>query len=134
LKNEQLNSGHPNNRTKRALELRRKGLSFIKIGQELGIGSERARQIVRKYQRHLKSMEDPFARKIKDLSSLGEATKILNALKGNDFYDGDPEKLAKCKPEDLRKINGLGTKSVGIIASALEGLGVIGNAEEWLNG
>ena len=40
-----------NKRTKRAVELRRKGLSFIKIGQELGIGSERARQIVRKYQR-----------------------------------------------------------------------------------
>ena len=52
-----------NKRAKRALELRQKGLSFIKIGQELGIGSERARQIVRKHQRHLKSMEDPLARK-----------------------------------------------------------------------
>ena len=39
-----------NKRTKHALELRQKGLSFNKIGQELGIGSERARQIVRKYQ------------------------------------------------------------------------------------
>ena len=60
----------------------------------------------------MKSMEDPFALKIKELSRLGDATRILNALKGNDFYDGDPEKLAKCKPEDIRKINGLGTKSV----------------------
>ena len=86
-----------NNRTKHALKLCRKGLSFIKIGQELGIGSERARQIVRKYQRHLKLMEDPFALKIKELSRLGDATRILNALKGNDFYDGDPEKLANYK-------------------------------------
>ena len=39
-----------NKRVKRALELRRKGLSFIKIGQDLGIGRERARQIVRKYE------------------------------------------------------------------------------------
>jgi hypothetical protein len=77
-------------------------------------------------------LEDPFALKIKELSRLSDATRILNALKGKDVYDGDPDKLAKCKPEDLRKINGLGTKSVGIIASALEGLGVIGNAEEWL--
>jgi hypothetical protein len=77
-------------------------------------------------------MEDPFALKIKERSRLADATRILNALKGKDVYDDDPEKLAKCKPEDLRKINGLGTKSVGIIASALEGLGVIGNAEEWL--
>ena len=121
-----------NKRTKRAVELRRKGLSFIKIGQELGIGSERARQIVRKYQRYLKSMEDPFALKIKELSRLADATRILNALKGDDFYDGDPEKLAKYKPEDLMKIRGLGTKRVAVIAKALESMGVIGDAEEWL--
>ena len=54
-----------NDRIKRAVELRHKGLSFIKIGQELGIGSERTRQIIRKYQRHLKLLEDPFAQKIK---------------------------------------------------------------------
>ena len=84
-----------NIRTKQALKLRQNGLSFIKIGQELGIGRERARQIVRKYQRYLKSMEDPFALKIKELSRLADATRILNALKGNDFYDGDPEKLAR---------------------------------------
>ena len=81
-------------RIKRALELRQQGLSFIKIGQDLGIGSERAMQIVRKYQRHLESLEDPFIRKIKELSRMGDVTRILNALKGNDFYDGDPEKLA----------------------------------------
>jgi DNA polymerase/3'-5' exonuclease PolX len=121
-----------NKRTKRALELRQQGLSFNQIGQDLGIGSERARQIVRKHQRHLKSMEDPFARKIKELSRMGDATRILNALKGNDFYDGDPEKLANYKPEDLMKIRGLGTKRVSVIAKALESMGVIGNAEEWL--
>ena len=123
-----------NNRTKHALNLRQKGLSFSQIGQDLGIGSERARQIVRKYQRHLKLLEDPFALKIKELSRLGDATKILNALKGNDFYDGDPEKLAHYKPEDLMKIRGLGIKRVGIIARALESMGVIGDEEEWLRG
>jgi DNA-directed RNA polymerase sigma subunit (sigma70/sigma32) len=41
--------------------MRRKGLSFNQIAQDLGIGSERARQIVRKYQHHLKLLEDPFA-------------------------------------------------------------------------
>ena len=121
-----------NKRIKRALELRRKGLSFNQIGQDLGIGSERARQIVRKYQRHLKSMEDPFALKIKELSRLADATRILNALKGNDYYDGDPEKLAKYKSEDLMKIRGLGTKRVAVIAKALQSLGVIGDVEEWL--
>ena len=121
-----------NKRTKRALKLRQKGFSFIKIGQDLGIGSKRARQIVRNYQRHLKSMEDPFTRKIKDLSSRSEVTKILNALKGNDHYEGDLEQLAKCKPEDLQKINGLGTKRVAVIAMALKDLGVIKNAEDWL--
>ena len=123
-----------NKRTKHALELRRQGLSFIKIGQDLGIGSERARQIVRQYQRHLKLMEDPFALKIKELSRLGDATRILNALKGNDFYDCDLKKLANYKPQDLMKIRGLNIKSVGIIASALEGLGLIEDAEEWLGG
>ena len=121
-----------NKRTKRALKLRQKGLSFIKIGQELGIDGERARQIVRKHQRHLKSMEDPFALKIKELSSLGDATRILNALRGNDFYDGDPEKLANCNPEDLRKINGLGIKRISMIAKALECMGFIKDSEEWL--
>lgn len=58
-----------NKRIKRALELRRKGLSFVKIGQDLGIGSEQARQIVRKYPRHLKFIEDPFALKIKDTAA-----------------------------------------------------------------
>ena len=100
----------------------------------MGIGSERARQIVRKHQSHLKALEDPFARKIKDLSILRDATTILNALRGNHFYGGDPKKLAKCKPEDIRKINGLGMKSVGVIARALEGLGLIGDAKEWLKG
>jgi hypothetical protein len=121
-----------NNRIKHALELRQQGVSFNQIGIELGIGSERARRIVRKYQQHLKLMEDPFALKIKELSRLADATRILNALKGNDLYNGDPEKLTDCKPEDIRKINGLGMKSVGIIASALEGLGLIEDAEEWL--
>ena len=121
-----------NKRTRHALELRQQGLSFNQIGQDLGIGSERARQIVRKYQRHLKSREDPVARKNKDPSSLGEATKILNAIKGNDFYDGDPEKLGNYKPNDLMKIRGLGTESVYVIAKALESLGVSGDAEEWL--
>ena len=123
-----------NNRTKHALKLRQKGLSFSQIGQDLGIGSERARQIVRKHQRHLKLMEDPFALKIKELSRLGDATIILNALKGNDFYGGDPEKLANYKPKDLIKIRGLGTKRVAVIARALESLGIIVDAEEWLRG
>ena len=123
-----------NKRTKRALELRQKGLSFSQIGQHLGIGSERARQIIRKYQRHLKLLEDPFALKIKELSRLSDATRILNALKGNDFYDGDPEKLANYKPNDLMKIRGLGTKSVYVIVKALENMGIIGDAEEWLRG
>ena len=56
----------------------------------------------------------------------------MNALRGKDFYDGDPEKLAYCKPEDLMKIRGLGTKRVSVIARALESIGVIGDAEEWL--
>ena len=123
-----------NNRTKRALKLRQKGLSFIKIGQDLGIGRERARQIVRKNQRHLKLLEDPLAQKIEELSRLGDATRILNALKGNDFYDGDPEKLANNKPEDLMKIRGLGIKSVAVIGKALGSMGIIGDAEEWLRG
>ena len=123
-----------NKRIKRALELRRKGLSFNQIGIELGVGSERARRIVRKYQQHLKLMKDPFVLKIKELSSLGDATRILNALKGKDFYDGDPEKLAKYKPEDLMKIRGLNIKSVAVIAKALESMGVIGEAEKWLRG
>ena len=121
-----------NNRTKHALELRQQGLSFNQIGQDLGIGSERARQMVRKYQRHLKFMDDPFALKIKELSRLAEATRILNALRGNDIYDGDPEKLANCKPEDLMKIRGLSTKSISAIAKTLESLGVIENAKKWL--
>ena len=123
-----------NKRTKHALELRRKGLSFRQIAQELGIGSERARQIVRKHQRHLKALEDPFALKIKELSQMSDATRILNALRGNQFYDGDPKKLAHYKPEDLIKIRGLGTKSVAVISKALESMGVIGHAEEWLMG
>jgi hypothetical protein len=56
----------------------------------------------------------------------------LNALNGKDFYDDDPKKLAHYKPQDLMKIRGLGIKRVGVIAKALESIGVIGNAEEWL--
>lgn len=55
-----------NKRIKRALELRRNGLSFINIGQDLVIGAERARQIVRKYERYLESMADPFTQKLKN--------------------------------------------------------------------
>jgi hypothetical protein len=121
-----------NKRTKHALKLRLQGLSFNQIGQDLGIGSERARQIVRKYQRHLKLLEDPFALKIKELSRLSDATRILNALKGNNFYDGDPEKLTNYKPKDLVKIRGLGMKSVSVIAKALESIGVVRDVEEWL--
>jgi hypothetical protein len=123
-----------NKRVKRALELRRKELSFTKIGQDLGIGRERARQIVREYESRLKALEDPFAHKIKELGRMGDTTRILNALKGNDIYDGDPKKLANYKPEDLLKISGLGPKSIGLIAKALESLGIIEDAENWLKG
>ena len=123
-----------NKRTKQALEMRRKGLSFIKIGQNLGIGKERSRQIVREYIAYLESLEDPLKRKIEELSRPGEAKRILNALKGSALYDGDPNKLSNCKPDEIRKINGLGPKSVSVIAKALEGIRVIGDAEEWLKG
>jgi 5'-3' exonuclease len=123
-----------NKRTKRALELRQKGLSFNKIGKDLGIGKERARQIVREYEAYLESLEDPLKRKIEELSRPGEAKRILNALRGSALYDGDPTKLAYCKPEEIRKINGLGPKSVSVIAKALESMCVIGDAEEWLKG
>ena len=99
-----------NNRAKHALKLRQQGLSFSQIGKDLGIGSERARQIVRKYQRHLKLLEDPFIRKIKELSRLGEATRILNALKGNEFYDGDLEKLTNYKSSGFNENPGIGHK------------------------
>ena len=36
------------------------------------------------------------------------------------------------KPEEIRKINGLGPKSVSVISNALEGMGVIKDAEKWL--
>ena len=77
-------------------------------------------------------LEDPFAQKIKELSRLSDGTRILNALKGNDFYDGDPEKLANYKPNDLMKIRGLGTKRVAVITKALESMGFIGDVEDWL--
>jgi hypothetical protein len=77
-------------------------------------------------------MEDPLALKIRELSRLGEATMILNALNGNEVYGGDPEKLVKCNPEEILKIRGLGPKRIGLIAKALESLKVIGDAEEWL--
>ena len=53
-----------NKRTKHALNLRQKGLSFSQIGKYLGVGSERARQIVRKYEDRLIALEEPFALKI----------------------------------------------------------------------
>ena len=65
---------------------------------------------------------------------MGDATRIFNALRGNDFYDGDPKKLANYKPEDLMKIRGLNIKSVAVIARALESIGVIGDAQVWLKG
>jgi len=49
-------------------------------------------------------------RKIEELSRPGEAKRILNALRGSSLYDGDPKKLAYCKPDDIRKINGLKPK------------------------
>ena len=100
----------------------------------MGIGPERARQIVRKYEAYLESLEDPLKRKIEELSRPGEAKRILNAIRGSSLYDGDPEKLANRKPEEIRKINGLGPKSVSVIAKALESMGIIGDAEEWLRG
>jgi hypothetical protein len=121
-----------NNRIKRALELRQKGLSFNKIGQELGIGSERARQIVREYEAYLESLEDPLKRKIEELSRPGEAKRILNALRGCNLYDGNPKILSNYSPEDIRKINGMGPKSVYVIAKAMESMGVIGDTEKWL--
>jgi hypothetical protein len=98
----------------------------------LGIVSERARQIVREYEVYLESLEDPLKRKIEELSGPGEAKRILNALKGSNFYNGDPRKLAVRMPEEIRKINGLGPKSVSVIAKALESMGVIKDAEKWL--
>ena len=121
-----------NNRIMRAIEFCQKGLSFSQMGQCLGIGSERARKIIRKCERHLEALNDPLVLIIKELRSLGDATRILKALKGKDFYDGDPEKLAKCSPEELTKTRGLGIKSVCVIANALESIGIIGNAEKWL--
>ena len=65
---------------------------------------------------------------------LSEEKKILNILKGNEFYDGDPRKLANYKAEEIRKINGLGPKSVSVSAEALESMGVIEDANECLKG
>jgi hypothetical protein len=66
------------------------------------------------------------------LAFLGVILLATSSLKGNDFYVGDAKKLAHYKPGDLMKIRGLGMKSVAIIAEALESMGIVRDAEEWL--
>lgn len=107
--------------------------NYFECGQTLGICREHARHMVREYERHLESLEDAFRRKIKELGRLVDVIRKLNVLRGNEFYDGDPEKPANYSPEDLRKIRELGMKSTDVIANAFEGIQFIGNVGEWVS-
>ena len=62
-----------NKRTNHAFKLHKERLSFSQIGLNLVIGSELAWQIIRKHQRHLKTLENPLAMKFIELGRLGNA-------------------------------------------------------------
>ena len=109
--------------TRHALKLRQEGLSFRRIGRELGVSAERARTIVRKHEARLNAHKDPLARTLAELGRQADATRIMNALRFAGLYQGDPAALAARPPADLARIAHLGPKSLALIAAALYHLG-----------
>jgi DNA-directed RNA polymerase alpha subunit len=75
---------------------------------------------------------NPLFKTLYELNALGLTFRTIHALESAD-YDGDYNLLAAKGPHSLLRIKNLGRKSVYLIARALEKLGAIPKAHEWVN-
>ena len=121
-----------NNRIMRAIEFCQ-GLSFSQIGQCLWIGSERARKIVRKYERHLEAINDPLVLIIKELRSLGDATRILKALRGRIFTTAILRSWPSAAQRNYRKPADLASKASVSLPMRWKAWGLLGMLRDGWN-
>ncbi len=89
-------------RAEKALELKNNGKLLRDIGVELGVSSERARQLVKLATRKRIHKNSEFH---------GLSTRVANCLNNENLYTKQDVRRF-CKENDLRKIDCLGAKAL----------------------
>lgn len=123
-------------RREEVLSLRQRGLTRDAIGQLLGVTRERVRQIEHQAQWHIDRVgvdkeENVLIRTLYGIED-PHISRVVNSLINYD--DTDHVSIAKKGAGELSRVKNLGVKGIALIAQALEKIGTIPNATEWLRG
>lgn len=121
-------------RREEVLSLRERGLTRDTISKMLGVTRERVRQIEHQAQWHIDRISKEENVLIRTLYEIEDpyTSRVVKSLK--DYDDTDHVSIAKKGAGELGRAKNLGVKGIALIAQALEKIGTIPNATEWLRG
>lgn len=105
----------------KAYDLRQSGLTYREIGEQIGVGVERARQICKSYERRKRvcdsNMHSPWS-----IDSLELPRSVRNVLVAEQILEISD--LEKYGPQDLLKIPNFGPKMLDTLRGALKSKGL----------
>ena len=115
-----------------AFQMWESGKKYKEIGEYFGVCRNRAHQMARAHIKREEKIDkaDPLTRDLLCMDC--EVERVFNVLRHSRNYAGDVEEIAKVGAKELLKMKNFGRKSLGKVAGALERIGIIKNAQEWI--
>jgi hypothetical protein len=120
-------------RNKMAWDLRNSGKTYREIGGFFGFSAVRARQLVFAHKHRIENFSNnEFIRELQNIDS-PQLVRTINCLHNHfgDIENIDPKIIASMGFKNLLKIKNFGKKCGYDVASALENIGIIKDANEW---
>ena len=102
----------PEERRKKVKELRESGMTYRKIGKEIGVSAERVRQILRR-QAFIERVDKGWPEELDEIAGHRDAIRIKNLLLRNKI--NTIEELKKRTPQEIKRMGGVGKKTLKTI-------------------
>lgn len=120
-------------RNKMAWDLRNSGKTYREIGYFFGFSATRARQLVFAHKNRIENLSNNnFIRELQKIDS-PQLARTINCLNNHfgEIENIDPNIIASMGFKYLLKIKNFGKKCGYDVATALENIGIIQDANEW---
>lgn len=102
----------PKERREKVKELRESGMSYRKIGKEIGVSAERVRQILLR-QVSLERVGKGWPEELDEIAGHGYTVRIINTLRRNKI--NTIEELKERSTQEIKRMRGVGKKTLEII-------------------
>lgn len=103
----------PEERRGQVKELRESGMSYRKIGKEIGVSGERVRQILRRQAFLEREGKEWPTEDLDEITGYSDARRITNILRRNKI--NTIEELKERSPQEIKRMGGVGKKTLEII-------------------